>query len=217
VLQQFITAVQEILAEMGAEVVAEPMRLVAEVAQFAILLAIVWVVAVGFGKRRGFVANMLAERADRIHHELELASHADADLAEAQATARMRLSEAQAECDGLLAAARADAEKLEADSRAQTDTEVARIAERTDSALATENDEMRLELREELVSVVAQATRSILNEKMTVTEQRDLIEDSIMHSLDAASAPEATVGTGASPTAAGHRVGRRSTAAPQGA
>ncbi len=82
----------EIVTEIATELAHAPLRFVAEVVQFAVLLGIVWVVAIGFGKRRGFVANMLTERRERVAAHVETASHADKALAdakrEAAATAR---------------------------------------------------------------------------------------------------------------------------------
>ena len=45
---------------------------------------------------------------------------------------------------------------------------------------STEQQEMLLELREQLVELVSSATRSIMNEKLTVSEQRTLIENTIV-------------------------------------
>ena len=49
---------------------------------------------------------------------------------------------------------------------------------------------MRSELREELVTIVAQATRSILSEKMSVAEQRAAIEQAIVASLGGEAGPQ---------------------------
>ena len=46
--------------------------------------------------------------------------------------------------------------------------------------MSTEQQEMLLELREQLVDLVSSATRSIMNEKLTVAEQRTLIENTIV-------------------------------------
>jgi len=183
VLHQVVLAFEEILAEIRLEVVEEPLRLILEFVQFALLIVIVWVVAVGFGKRRGFVVNMLSERSERVSGEIEVASHAAENLALAQNTAREQVESADAAARQLLDTARADAEQIESTARTEADAEARRITERAESALATETEEMQLELREELVSIVAQATRSILNEKMSVSEQRALIESSILASI----------------------------------
>jgi len=193
VLEQIAEMFNEIAAEMGTEVLHAPMRLVAEAFQFAILIAIVWAVAAGFGKRKGFVVNMLAERRDRVAARLESASLADASLAESkrQATAATRAGRARAR--EIIASAKAECVQLEQAARAETDADCKRIEERAEAALSTEQQEMMLELREQLVELVSSATRSIMNEKLTVAEQRTLIENSIMGSLSSSAASNARV------------------------
>ena len=189
-LHEVIVAFEEIFKEMGLEVTQEPVRMIAEITQFALLIGIVWVVAIGFGKRKGFVANLLSERAERTDRNLEIASRAPENLALAQKSATERIDSAETEARQLLEAAHADAEQIESTARAEADAEVSRITERAQSALTMETEEMHLELREELVSIVAQATRSILNEKMSVSEQRELIESSIAASLGSGPQPK---------------------------
>ena len=69
---------------MGVEVTASPVRMIAEWLQFVLLIAIIWVVAMGWGKRKGFVSNLLSERAERIGRKLEISSHAEENLTLAQ-------------------------------------------------------------------------------------------------------------------------------------
>ena len=189
-LHQVVLAFEEIFAEMRLEVAETPVRMIAELIQFVLLLVIVWVVAVGFGKRKGFVVNLLSERAERIDREIESASHAAENLSLAEKTSRELVDSTDAEAGRLLETARADAEQIEAAARAEADAEAQRIIERAESALATEMEEMRLELREELVSIVALATRSMLNETMSVPEQRELIERSIAVCLGSEAKPK---------------------------
>lgn len=179
-LHQILIAVEEILAEMGAEVVHAPLRLALEIVQFIALVGIAWMVAIGFGKRRGFVANMLSERFDDVGAHLELASHSAEDLAHAKQLAALKARAANAEARRVMAEAKREAEAAEAQARTEADAEAARITSRAESALSTEDAEMHMELREMLVDLVAQSTRSIMNEKMSVAEQRKLIEDTIV-------------------------------------
>jgi len=189
VLHQVMLMFGEIASEMGHELSASPVRMIAEVVQFALLIAIIWVVAMGWGKRKGFVANMLAERAERTGREIETASHASGDLVSAEETARDCLAAADIEARRLVETARADAEQIEATACEEADAEARRTTERATEALASEMEEMRTALREELVSIVAQATRSILSEKLSVAEQRAAIESAIVASLGADASP----------------------------
>jgi F-type H+-transporting ATPase subunit b len=185
---------REIVVEIGYEVANEPLRIVAEVVQFALLLGIVWVVAIGFGKRRGFVANMIAERTARIEGNLALARDAGPALEAAQAKAADIMSAAEAEAAELLAAAEGECAAAERTARSEADAEALRITSRATSALETERREMELQLREQLVETVCSATRSIMNEKLSVAEQRALIEDAVAESMGSITAPAAKAG-----------------------
>ncbi len=173
----------EILTEIGAELAQDPMRVVAEVVQFLLLAGIVWVVALGFGKRRGFVANMLAERRDRVEARIEGSELADQSLADARREAAAITRAARAKARELVGQAKKEAVQIEQATREETDADAARIAERAEAALATEQQEMLLELRERLVDLVSSATRSIMNERLSVSEQRALIEGAIAESV----------------------------------
>lgn len=172
--------VREIYTEIGAEIANYPLRILAEVVQFVILCGIVWVVAVGVGKRRGFVANMLTERHGHTLARVDQASHAAETLETARRQAASTARAARSQARELVAQAKRDAEEIEKTAREQTDTDVRRIAERAEAALTTEMQEMQLELREQLVELVSSATRAIMNEKLTVAEQRKLIEEGIV-------------------------------------
>lgn len=173
----------EIITEIAAEVSHEPMRVVAEVVQFALLVAIVWIVALGVGHRRGFVRNMLAERGKRVGERLSWAMSAEQGLADAKSSAKRQLREADAEARRIVAAAKLEAASIEETGRAETDAEVARILSRVDEALANEAADMHEELREQLVEIVAQATRSVMNERLSLFEQRELIEKAVLEAV----------------------------------
>jgi F-type H+-transporting ATPase subunit b len=183
----------EIVQEIGAELANEPLRIFAEVMQFAVLLAIVWVVAVGFGKRRGFVVNMLTERQERVAAHVETASHADKALADAKREAAATARSARATAREIVLRAKKECVEIEESAHAETDADCARIEERAEAALSTERQEMLLELREQLVDLVSSATRSIMNEKLTVSEQRTLIENTITESVNASAGMDARI------------------------
>ena len=179
-LHGIIVAFEEILTEMGSEVVHAPLRLALEVVQFALLAGVVWVVAVGFGQRRGFVANMLTDRETKVNERLQVASHAAENLTHAKQVAALKTRTANSEARRILADAKLEADEIETQARNEAEAEAKRITDRAEAALSTELAEMHLEIREALVDLVAGATRSIINEKMSVAEQRALIEGAIM-------------------------------------
>ena len=169
----------QILSAVLKEVVESPMNLVAEIVQFLALAAIIWIVAFGFGKRRGFVVNMLDERQHHVRGQLDQAAAAQGQLEEARASAEKRLGDASAEASRLQSEAETEVTQSEAAARASSDAEAERIVERAKSALTNERVQMLADLRDELVDLVSEATRSIMNEALTVAEQRDRIEGAI--------------------------------------
>jgi F0F1-type ATP synthase membrane subunit b/b' len=183
----------EILTAIATEFAHAPLRLFAEVMQFAVLLGIVWVVAIGFGKRRGFVANMLTERRERVAAHVETASHADEALADAKREAAATARTARATAREIVMHAKKECVEIEQTAHAETDADCARIEERAEAALSTERQEMLLELREQLVDLVSSATRSIMNEKLTLSEQRTLIENTIAESVNASAGGDARI------------------------
>ena len=182
-IQQLMVVLQEIVAEAGQEVMANPWRMVAEVVQFVLLVGIVWIVAIGTRKRKGFIANMLTEREEHVRTRLEEASHAEQQLATSRRMASLKLRQANAEARKLVSGAQHEAEQMLAQASKDADTEAERVISRAESALDTERAEMELGIREELVDLVAQATRSIMSERVSLAEQRRLIEGAIVESV----------------------------------
>jgi F-type H+-transporting ATPase subunit b len=175
----------ELFAEIGHEIAKDPFKYGMEVAQFAALVGIVYFVAVGIGKKRkGVLVNMLAKRRDRVAASIERAETADEQLASAQERAATALDDARAEAGAILADARKVAAVETAQVRSAADAEAAAIRAHAAEVLDAELAEMHVEIRDRLVEVVAHATRSILNEGLTMAEQRDLIQGAVSAGID---------------------------------
>jgi len=172
------------LHELVLEISADPGRFGIEVVQFLILMGILYVAVFGFGKRKGFVVNLIAERRHRIEQRVERAGHAGDALAQARETAAVRLKEARAEAATVMREARATAKASRRDIRAAADAEAEAIRTRAAAVLDEEFAEMHVEIRDRLVGVVAQATRSLLNEGLSPQEQRELIQGVVAGGLD---------------------------------
>jgi F0F1-type ATP synthase membrane subunit b/b' len=169
---------------MVEEVTASPMRQIAELVQFIVLAAIVWVVAMGFGKRKGFVLNMLAERRELLGSQIEEALGSEGRLTTAQHEAAAKERAARAEARRVVAEAHDDAERIVSGAQVEADAEAAQVTERAKAALVSEREEMELELKDRLIEAVAAATRAIMDEQLTVSEQRTLIESAISASVN---------------------------------
>jgi F-type H+-transporting ATPase subunit b len=166
----------EVLHEIVTEIGAGPGAFAIEVLQFFVLVAIVYFVAFGFGSRKGMISNMLTERRDRVAARVERAAHADEQLARSREEARARVAAVGSEAATIRREARARARSSRRDLRAAADAEAASIRERAVKVLEEERAEMHVEIRDRLVGVVAQATRSLLNEGLSPHEQRELIQ-----------------------------------------
>ena len=183
-LHAIVQAFHEILVSMGEELTSAPLRVVAEFVQFAVLAAIVWVVGFGFGERRGFITNMLSERHIAVGECVQEALASEKSLVDAKRDAGEKERVARAEARRIVSEAKHDAEKTEQDARADAESEATLVTRRAETALVTERADMQLELRDRLIEAVASATRAIMDEQMTVSEQRTLIESAIAASVE---------------------------------
>jgi len=174
----------EVIHEIVTEIGADPVKFVIEVVQFGILLAIGYFVAFGTKHRSGMVANMLAKRRDAIASRVERATHAEEMLAQAREQAEVRSAAAHEEARALVRQARATARTSRRELRAAADAEALAIRARAEKVLEEERAEMHVEVRDRIVDVVAQATRSLLNEGLPPQEQRQLIQKILSSEID---------------------------------
>ena len=174
----------ELFAEIAHEITVDPGKFGIELVQFALLVAIVWAVAVGFGKRKGIVVNMLAKRQDRVGVGIARMKSADGVLEDARVRAAEIKQAGRDEAARIVSEARATARQERAQSKSASDAEAAQIRSRAKEVLDAELAEMHVEVRDRLVDVVAHATRSILNEGLTMAEQRDLIQNTVTGGID---------------------------------
>lgn len=184
--------VSEILSEVWHHMSGEPLNFGLEVLQFLILAALVYGVGWGFGKRRGFVRNMLSEAHAGIGERVSRAQAMPVRLGEARDAAAVRKREARAEARKLIADARIEAERLQADGQSQADAEAARLLRHAEEALENERAEAQAEIRERLIDVVARSTRAIMNERLSMAEQRKLIEGAVLASVSGSQSLEAS-------------------------
>ena len=174
----------ELFTLIGEEIAANPTTFIIEVVQFFILIAIVYAVAWGFGKRRGMLRNMLTEHQARVARQLEEAQGAEQDLAGARDLARESIKTAKADARRQTAAARKHAQQVLAASQADVNREIEAMRGHANELLEMEREEMLANARERLLDVVGRATRYILSDGLSPAEQRSLIQHSIMESLN---------------------------------
>jgi F0F1-type ATP synthase membrane subunit b/b' len=176
-------AVTETLNLLIEEIASNPVRFIVEVVQFAILAAGFWVLAIGTRKRKGILVNAIDRQAQKTTAELALVDSAPSIVQAAHADSERIRKEAVAEAEGMVREATMEAEAIRREAAAFADKESTAILERADTAVQTEVAEMQAEVRDTLVNVIADATRSVMNEQLSLPEQRDLIQHAIMASV----------------------------------
>ncbi|MDH4140571.1 MAG: ATP synthase F0 subunit B [Coriobacteriia bacterium] len=182
--------VGELFSEIFHEISLHPQTFAIEVVQFVLLVLIVKVVAFGFGKRRGFVRNMLSERQERMAQGLERADTAPVALETARQEVEEKVTAARSEAAQVLVDARGEEHALRETADVEVEAEIAQMRKHAEETLATEFEEMHAEIRERLVELVAGATRSILNESYALSEQRALIQKAILSGIERIRAEE---------------------------
>lgn len=174
----------ELLREAAHEITGDPMKFIIELVQFGILLFIVKAVAFGLGEKPGMLTNMLTERRERVRAQLEDAASANEQIVAGKQIVAERLKTARTEARRIVAEARRATEEERQSVLATVETEFAELREQAEAILDKERSEMLGGLQEQLIDLVTTATRQILDEGYTAAEQRELIQKSVMESLD---------------------------------
>ncbi|MFA5844143.1 MAG: hypothetical protein WC971_04850 [Coriobacteriia bacterium] len=176
--------VGELFAEVGHEITADIGRFAVEVVQFLILVAAVWALTVGSSKRRGIITGRLADRRAALETRLEAAGRAEGALETARAEAQAARGAAEAQARQVVREARARAAALVKESHAVAEQRAVELEARAVEVLAAEHGDMQTEVRDRLIEVVADATRSIVNDQYTLPEQRALIQRAVIAGLE---------------------------------
>lgn len=176
--------VPAILEELWHTISHNPMHIVIELVQFAILILIIKAIAFGFGSKRGIIPNQLDARQSRIREDLERAVEQETRAAEAPARVQAILEAAQRERETVLEGARREAQRERERIESEQREEIAELERQASETLAHEREEVLSSVRESLVDVVTAATRSVLDEGFTPARQRTMIQDAILASVD---------------------------------
>lgn len=176
-------AARETLTLLFEDITGNYVKFIVEIVQFAILVAAFWALGIGFGKRKGILVNAIDRQAAQTTADLALIESAPSILDSARSDAERIRSEARTEADGLYREATMEAEAVRREAKQTADDESSAILERADIAVQTEEAEMQAEVRDLLVNIVADATRSVMNEQLSLPEQRELIQSAILTSV----------------------------------
>jgi F-type H+-transporting ATPase subunit b len=176
--------VPAILEELWHTISHNPMHIIIELVQFAILIFIIKAIAFGVGSKRGIIPNSLEARQSRIRNDLERAVEQETQSAEAPARVQAILEAAQRERETVLEGARREAERERERIASEQAEEIAELERQAEETLAHEREEVLGSVRDSLVDVVTAATRNVLDEGFTPARQRSMIQNAILASVD---------------------------------
>jgi F-type H+-transporting ATPase subunit b len=174
----------ELLTAAVHEIVADPLKFVIELAQFAALVFIIKAAAFGFGKSKGILGSKLVERRQRVEAQIERIASADAALAEANRSATSTIAQAKADAAAAMKEARAAAKREAATAGSAATEEAEGLLQQARESIERERTETLRGIHEQLVDVVVMSTRQMLDQGLAPQEQRDMVRRTILESLD---------------------------------
>lgn len=175
--------VVEVFREAWQEVLLHPSVFVAELAQFAILLAILKAVILGWGERKGLVVNMLAERLERVREEVETAEARRAAFSRLEERVASIHAEAESEAQAIMARASEDAARERELVGEQIREEIARIERQTDETLEREREEAIRGVHEQFLPIITSSIRKLVDEGFSPDERKKRLEHAILQSV----------------------------------
>jgi len=144
--------------------------LIAQLVNFAILFT-----ALTFLLYKPLLA-MLDKRRKKIADSLENAERISEELSRATSESERLISEARKEAGRLTSEALSQAETARAAAMEKTRNDVAAIVASGKAQLAAERDTMTLEVRKAAAELIAAAMEKVIDEKMTATKDKNLIQ-----------------------------------------
>ncbi len=173
-----MTAVLELLHEAIAEIGAKPVVFAVEVLQFVVLVIAIKLLA------SRILGPMLDRRRAGIESGLEEAAGADERIAEAEREAKQILAEARREAKQRVGDARQSSAAAHEEALVTANGEAAGLIEQARETLRQEREDATSTARAQLVDLVTIATRGVLDEALSESERRELVERSVLTSLD---------------------------------
>ena len=121
----------------------------------------------------------LEDRRQTLENSLTQAQETQAALARAEAKAEEILARARVQADEALAEAKKSGEAVVASAETAAEARAALIIKEAEARLASERTKLHQELKAELADLVANATETILRQKLDEKTDRKLIEQSL--------------------------------------
>ncbi len=153
-------------------------RFLAEAAQSILLLGVIgWV-------GRGFVRRQLMERQARVAADLAATEAAEQECARMREEAAAVAARATQEAPGILSAAKEQAEKDRQAAIAQVEAEARQLVTQAEQTVESEKSRVVREASDRLTRLTAETARRYLDEILTESQRRALIQKAILDSLE---------------------------------
>ena len=146
-------------------------KLIAQTINFGIVLFILW----KFAYRP--VLNMLAQRREKIAQSIANADKIKAELAATEASRREILDQANTASNKLIEEARAAAARVQEVETQKAIAAANQIITKAKEASEVELARMKMELRKELVRLVAETTAKVSGKVLTLDDQKRLADE----------------------------------------
>jgi F-type H+-transporting ATPase subunit b len=176
--------IAELLSEVGHEIAARPTGFAIEVVQFGVFIGLVWFVAWGTRARRGMFAKALDARQERVAGELAEADEAEREADRMLAGLDALVGEAQEQAAARLKEARAAARKERAAILKAADAEGEQVMAQADESLERERADALAGVHDQLVELITESTRQIMDQSIPPARQRELIQEAVAAGVD---------------------------------
>ncbi len=169
---------EELLRQVLSELAADPVRSLVELAQSLLLL-----VALAWAGRR-FARRQLAARQAKVAAEVAAAGTAERDGIRLQEEARGVAGRIEQQVADILRAAREQAEQERQTSLARIETDAGQLLRQARETVESESNRVVREASDRLIRLTAVAARRYLDEVLTESQRRTLIQRAILESLE---------------------------------
>lgn len=161
-------------SESGAAVLGiDPIAIALQAGTFLILFFII--------KRFALdkIVKNLEDRRVTIDEGLKNAEAIELRQAELERENEAALAQARKEAEGIIGRSHEEAGSIVTEAQERANQQAADIVAKAKAQAETEAQKVRLELKREMLDVVAMATETVLQEKMTTAKDKELIESAL--------------------------------------
>lgn len=144
-------------------------------------VAVAFLIALGVAMKPAgrMMLGLLDRRSDQIRNELDEARRLREEAQELLASYQRKQREAEREAEGLIAHAREEAERMAKRAAADLEGQLARRRQQAMDRIGQAEADAVRQVRSAAVELALKATRKLITEKISETEQAKLVDDAI--------------------------------------